>query len=226
MQAPAPSPVVTAPLAGEFAGLPELEKDILKKLWNHQQVSPVQPGMRWGFRPNPNSPDLMAFEVAVTHLAAHGWVGTIPQSGAVYLTAGGNAYCQALAAEIDAYQMKTVLFRPADPANASAETPDLPMTGEFGGLPEKQKDILKTLWEHQKVSPGQRWSFRPAPNNPNLPDFTAATAGLQPTGWVGLNPQTGGVYLTDNGRAFCQAHESELDAYSLKPQQFRPVPKN
>jgi RNA polymerase sigma factor (sigma-70 family) len=220
-----PSPAEPVPSTNEFSRLSEMQKDILKKLWEHQKASPNQPPLRWSFRPGANSPDLMAFEVAVTRLRTHGWVGTGPKTGAVFLTDDGAAFCQALATEIDAYPLKPALFRPADPATGDSENPAAPATGEFSGLPERQKDILKTLWEHQKVSPDKAWAFRPGPNNPNLPDFEAAVASLQPSGWVGVTP-TGAVYLTVKGSEFCEAHAVQLDGYALKAQQFLPGPKN
>lgn len=224
--APAPATAGALPAIGEFDRLSEMQRDILKKLWEHQKASPDQPPLHWGFRPGANSPDLMAFEVAVTRLRTRGWVGTFAKTGAVYLTNNGDAFCQALTREIDAYPLKASLFRPANPANADNENPAIPAAGEFGRLPEKQKDILKTLWEHQKVSPDPRWAFRPGPNSPDLADFEAAVASLQSNDWAGIVPKTGAVYLTDSGRAFCQAHMAELDAYALKPRLFRPNTEN
>ena len=218
-------PTPSAASTEAFSRLSELQKDILKKLWEHQKVSPNRPPLRWSFRPGANSPDLMAFEMAVTRLRTHGWVGTAPKTGAVFLTDDGAAFCQALVTEIDAYPLKPTLFRPADPATGDSEDPAAPATGEFSGLPEKQKDILKTLWEHQKISFDKAWTFRPGPNNPNRADFEAAADSLQQRGWVEIS-QAGGVSFTDKGGEFCQAHMAELDTYALKPQLFRPSPKN
>jgi RNA polymerase sigma factor (sigma-70 family) len=224
---PAPVPSPAAPLSGigEFGRLSEMQKDILKKLWEHQKVSPDKPPLRWGFKPDPNSPDLMAFEVAASNLRTRGWAGIGPKAGLVYLTDNGNAFCQAHVSELDAYPLKPQLFRPAIPANASDENPAIPAVSEFGRLSEKQKDILKTLWEHQKISSDKSWAFRPGPNNPNLAGFEAAVASLRQNSWVGLN-QAGGVSLTIEGSEFCQAHAAELDAYALKPQLFRPSTNN
>jgi len=212
--APTPSPAGTM----EFSRLSELQKDILKKLWEHQKVSPDHPPLRWGFRPGPRSPDLMAFDVAVGHLRSFGWVGMFAKTGGVYLTDQGNAYCQATAQEIDAYPMKAQLFRDADPATAATEDT---AAGEFGQLAEKEKDILKTLWEHEKTFPGQPWSYRPGPNNPNRADFDAAVASLLPNGWVALKPDGESVFLTDQGKAFCAGQTPAIDAYPMKPLQLR-----
>ncbi len=218
--APEPTTAPTASPAGteEFSRLSELQKDILKKLWEHQKVSPDQPPLRWGFRPGPNSPDLMAFDVAVGRLRSLGWVGTFAKTGGVYLTDQGSAYCQATAPEIDAYPLKTQLFRGADSATAGME--DI-AASEFGQLAEKEKDILKTLWAHEKAFPGQPWSYKPGPNNPNRADFETAVASLLPSGWVALKANAGTVYLTEQGKAFCAAQAPAIDAYPLKALQLR-----
>jgi RNA polymerase sigma factor (sigma-70 family) len=222
---PALVPSPAAPLSGtdEFGRLSEMQKDILKKLWEHQKVSPDKPPLRWAFRPGPNSPDLMAFDVAVGRLRSRGWVGMSAKTGAVFLTDQGGVFCMANGPEIDVYPLKAQLFRSADLASAGTENP---AAGEFGRLSEKEKDILKALWAHQKSFPNQPWSYKPGPNNPNRTEFEAAVANLLPNGWVALKPNTGTVYLTEQGKAFCETQASEIDAYPLKPQQFRSSANN
>ncbi|HWA10777.1 MAG TPA: hypothetical protein VG838_15150, partial [Opitutaceae bacterium] len=219
---PAAPQAAALPPAGssDFSLLSEMQQDILKKFWEHRKVSPDRPPQRWGFRPSENSPDLMAFEMAVSKLAARGWVEGAPKTGMIFLTDQGAAYCASVSADIDAHPAKPVLFRDAlsRPEAGSAAVEG----SEFGVLPETQKDILKTLWEHQKVNPNQGWAYRPGPNNPDLADFEAAAAGLQPTGLIKLVGRNGMVALTPKGSEFCLAHASELDAYALKRQSFRP----
>jgi RNA polymerase sigma factor (sigma-70 family) len=216
----APAVATAAPVsaADNFSRLSEMQQDILKKLWEHQKISPDRPPLYWGFGPNENSPDLMAFELAVANLAARGWVRSMPRMGIVVLTPQGTAYCAAVSAEIDAHPAKAAIFRDAP---APGETPDPATTAsEFDALLGSQKDILKTLWEHQKLFPGQPWAYQPGPNNPSLAAFEDAAAGLKRSDLVAI-AGTGRVSLTAQGREFCLAHAAELDAYPLKRQLFR-----
>jgi RNA polymerase sigma factor (sigma-70 family) len=191
----------------EFGALTDLEKSLLKKLWERQQVLPDLPSRRWAFRPVPNSPDLPDFTAAGLQLKSAGWVG-IGLQGAIFLTNRGNLFCAAHAAEVAAHRMKIPLFRPGGVA-----VPRL--NSEFGPLSEMEKNILKTFWEHQKISPDRpplRWGFRLSSLRPDFSEFELARAVLKSNGWVGLNAR-GGIFLTDQGNAFCAAHAAELDTY-------------
>ena len=217
--APVVATTASVSAADSFSRLSEMQQDILKKLWEHQKVSPDRPPLHWGFRPGENSPDLMAFEMAVANLATRGWVQTMPRMGIVVLTPQGATYCVAISAEIDAYPAKAAIFRNAPAPGDVAD--QVPVSGEFGALLGSQKDILKTLWEHQKLSPRQPWAYQPGPGNPNLAAFKDAAAGLERSDLVAINAGTGMVSLTAQGREFCLAHTAELDAYPLKRQAFR-----
>jgi RNA polymerase sigma factor (sigma-70 family) len=222
----APVVALAAPVsaADSFSRLSEMQQDILKKLWEHQKISPDHPPLHWGFRPSENSPDLMAFEMAVANLATRGWVGSAPKLGLVFLTPQGAGYCAATSAEIDAHPAKAPLFRDAPATDGTADASVA--SSEFAGLLGAQKDILKTLWEHQKLFPHQPWSYRPGPTNPNLAAFEDAAAGLKPSGLINVTGPIGAVSLTAKGAEFCLAHAAELDAYPLKRQSFRAQSKN
>ncbi len=100
----------------KFGALPERAKKILKTLWAHQKVSPDRPAQRWAFRVPPDSPDSADFEAAVAGLhEVNGLVGVSPQTGMVFLSDRGREFCEAHAAEIDAYPLPPSVSRPLVP---------------------------------------------------------------------------------------------------------------
>ena len=213
MPATASGPAASVPEASPFAGLSDRQKSILKMLWEHRKIAPQTPPSGWSFRPGANAPAIVVadFNAAADLLKSGGLVGIHANIGAVFLTDEGDAFCRAHADEIDAFQTKPGVYVP----------------GKFGGLPATEKDILKTLWEHQKVSPDQppqRWGFRVDPAAPEFAAFEAAVAGLhEVNGLVGVGDRTGVVYLTDRGRTFCATHADEIDAYPLPARVYRPL---
>jgi RNA polymerase sigma factor (sigma-70 family) len=211
--APATEPAVPVREASQYAGLTDRQKSILKMLWEHRKIAPQTPPSGWSFKPGRNAPDLVVadFAAAVDLLQSQGLVGVHANLGTVFLTNVGDAFCRAHADEIDAFQAKPGAYVP----------------GKFAALPAGAKDILKTLWEHQKESPDrppQRWGFRVDPAAPEYAAFEAAVAGLREVnGLVGVGDRTGVVYLTDRGRTFCEAHADEIDAYPAPARVFRPL---
>lgn len=112
------------------------------------------------------------------------------------------------------------------PFQATAATPAL--NSEFSRLTPVQKNILKKLWAHHKISPDvppKHWGFRPALGAPDnmITDFETAAELLRQAGLVAINRSKELVYFTDGGRAFCLAHAQELDNYLLPPRSFHPV---
>jgi RNA polymerase sigma factor (sigma-70 family) len=202
-------PLVTV---SPFDALSERQKAILKRLWEHHKLFPTASSAPWSFRPGlAAAAQVVAdFETAAGALQAKGLVGIHPETETVFLTNEGGAFCQAHAAEINAFQSKTAAY-------------DVPM--RFSALSTAEKDILKTLWEHQKISPDHppiRWGFKVAPESADFAAFEDAVAGLREVnGLVGVGAQTGVVYLTDPGMAFCLAHASEFDAYPAPAREFR-----
>jgi RNA polymerase sigma factor (sigma-70 family) len=111
----APPPAINepAPPVSAFGLLSEKQKEILKTLWEHEKIAPNKPPARWGFKPGPNNPNLLDFESAVADLRPNGWVGIGPKTGVVFLTDKGSEFCRTHAAELDAFALKTQLFRPS-----------------------------------------------------------------------------------------------------------------
>jgi uncharacterized membrane protein len=98
-----PSAAKALQVARKFDRLTSTEKIILKKLWNIQKRSPDLPGIRSGLKPRTENPDNIDFEVSVYDLQTDGLVGIGAKKGAVYLTNKGHTFCEAHAAELDAY---------------------------------------------------------------------------------------------------------------------------
>lgn len=213
---PAPAPTLApAPAAAtqSFAELSIRQKSILKNLWEHRKLDPQAAPASWGFKPGSaaTAAFVAEFQEAAALLAESGLVRSNPTTGSVSLTREGDAFCQAHAAELDAFATKPTIMAPA----------------RFEGLATAQRDILKTLWEHHKVSPDRpplHWSFKVSPDSPNFSAFQLAAAALhEVNGLVGVSANTGAVFLNERGRAFCEAHAAEIDAYPLPPRNFRPA---
>ena len=197
-----------------FDRLSERQKHILKRLWEHRKLFPDAPLSEWTIKPGPlvAVATVTDFNAAADSLRSNELVGIYPGTGAVFLATAGAAFCQAHAREIDAYQI--------------TPGPSVPL--RFSVLPAAEKEILKTLWEHQKITPDRpplHWGFKVGPASPGFGAFEAAVAGLREVnGLVSVGAKTGIVYLNDRGLGFCQAHADELDAYPLPARVYRPVP--
>lgn len=90
--------------------------------------------------------------------------------------------------------------------------------GKFAALSEMQQDLLKRLWDIQRRFPEQpsiHWGLK-------MDSLSGKSATLQPevdwlqvNGWVAIGPRKGVLFLTKEGKAFCEAHAREVDAHSL-----------
>ena len=68
-------------------------------LWSQRKTFPPLPRLRMGIKVGAEAPNISG----VGRLVTKGWAGIAGQSGMVYLTNGGLAYCEAHQVEIAAY---------------------------------------------------------------------------------------------------------------------------
>jgi RNA polymerase sigma factor (sigma-70 family) len=98
--AAAPAPVPNAASAAAAArpeaaaefGLPPMQKEILRKLWEHKKAAPEQV---WAFRYAPSTLRYVSFEAAAKNLRRQGLVGIKAITGMVFLTPAGAQFCAA-----------------------------------------------------------------------------------------------------------------------------------
>jgi hypothetical protein len=108
---PAPIAVASAPAAASapgrrstdssFSPFAGMQKFILKRLWDHDQITPDPEGLRWGFRLAIGAPRFLDFEAAASVLAEEGLVRINPLKGGVSLTRKGRLFCAANTQKID-----------------------------------------------------------------------------------------------------------------------------
>lgn len=156
---------------------------------------------------------LFAYRAATAHYAAVAVVRSEPSSVRSIPATEGAVALTAVETTVTAPEIETPPASPSLAASSAAPSP-------FDALSARQKNILKTLWEHQKNSPGKSvsgWSYRPgfAAAASVVAEFSAAAEHLRQRGLVGINPKTEGVFLTEEGSAFCQAHAVEIDAHQM-----------
>ncbi|MEO5959578.1 MAG: sigma-70 family RNA polymerase sigma factor, partial [Opitutaceae bacterium] len=98
---PPVTPAAPLPVAPDFATFSARQKIVLKRLWEHERVSPNTKERRWGFRVPADSPGFIDFVAAVAPLRTLGLVGVGQKHGMILLTEKGVEFCRTHAAELD-----------------------------------------------------------------------------------------------------------------------------
>ncbi|AHF93946.1 hypothetical protein OPIT5_01260 [Opitutaceae bacterium TAV5] len=116
---------------------------------------------------------------------------------------------------------------PPEPPRATTPAPPSPSVtpAVFGLLTIEEKNILKTLWHHQKRMGGKtpsRWGFKVGNAAPDHFSFAIGVALLRSKRlvWIGEKDL---VYLTDEGIDFCIIHRREIYGYPLPFTKFEPA---
>jgi RNA polymerase sigma factor (sigma-70 family) len=104
------------------------------------------------------------------------------------------------------------------PAASSAATPAGPVAGAatgsaFAKLSTSEKNVLaRLLYQQDDLPPAPAGARRTLLIGPLAPGASGRTL-LLARGWVAVGSQTGGIYLTAAGRAFCESNKDEIEAY-------------
>jgi RNA polymerase sigma factor (sigma-70 family) len=201
-----PVETVPGPMRPGFAGILPMGKEILKVFWERAKLSRDPIVGRWAFRPGAGSAFQPEFELAVESLRSAGWVKIGPKGG-VLLTEAGATFSAAHAAELEDV-----------PVPRWARRLLLP---DFEQLSPAARGILKTLVDHQAVTPDQppkRWGFRLRPGSPDESEFLGGVAELQGYGVAAVGAKSGVVMLTALGDVYCR---DQADAIAAEPAKAR-----
>jgi RNA polymerase sigma factor (sigma-70 family) len=205
-----PQPGVGVVVPG-FAGLSPVEQQILKVFWERDKIADAPVVGRWAIRVGPGSSLQPAFDVAMESLRFAGWVKIGPKGG-VLLTAAGATFSAAHAAELEAVSVPRWAKRLLLPA--------------FERLSASARDIIKTLADHQAITPDQpprRWGFRVRPGAPEEPAFLGGVAELESYGLVSVSAKHGMVMLTSLGDVYCRDQAAAIAAEPATTRVFRPL---
>ena len=87
-----------------------------------------------------------------------------------------------------------------------------PATSDFAQFSVEEKNILAMLWAQRKLAPppnGGGWGLWIGPKAPNF----KGCAPLLEKGLINISKVKRVIYLSELGRAFCEAHAEEIDSY-------------
>jgi RNA polymerase sigma factor (sigma-70 family) len=83
----------------------------------------------------------------------------------------------------------------------------------FAKLSTSEKNVLaRLLYQQDDLPPAPAGSRRTLIIGPLAPGASGRTL-LLARGWIATAPQTGGIYLTKAGKAFCETNKDEIETY-------------